>query len=193
MTIDEIINNALTEDLGNGDHTSLSTIPATATGRAELLIKENGIISGIEIARKVFKTIDPEIMFINLMDDGQIVKKGDIVFTVSGKSISILSAERLALNFLQRMSGISTTTRKMVDRLDGRNTKLLDTRKTTPNLRILEKLAVKAGGGFNHRFGLFDMILIKDNHVDFAGGIKAAIKATREYLEEKALTARSLI
>ncbi len=187
MTIDEIIKNALAEDLGNGDHTSLSTIPATATGRAELMIKENGTISGIEIARKVFKTVDPEIKFINLMDDGQMVKKGDIVFTVSGKSISILSAERLALNFLQRMSGISTNTRKMADKLDGYNTKLLDTRKTSPNLRVLEKLAVKAGGGNNHRFGLFDMILIKDNHVDFAGGIKAAIKAAHEYLKEKVL------
>ena len=187
MTVEEIIKNALAEDLGNGDHTSLATIPAGATGRAELMIKEDGVIAGIEVAEKVFKTVDPGIKFIGLMDDGQQVKRGDIVFTVSGKSISILSAERLALNFLQRMSGIATNTRTMADKLEGHQTKLLDTRKTTPNLRVLEKMAVRAGGGHNHRFGLFDMILIKDNHVDFAGGIMPAIDATRKYLEEKGL------
>lgn len=185
--MEEIIKNALAEDLGAGDHTSLATIPADATGRAELLIKEDGVIAGIEVAEKVFKTVDPDIKFIGLMDDGQRVKRGDIVFTVAGKSISILSAERLALNFLQRMSGIATSTRKMADLLEGLHTKLLDTRKTTPNLRSLEKMAVRAGGGYNHRFGLFDMILIKDNHVDFAGGIKPAIEATRKYLDEKGL------
>jgi nicotinate-nucleotide pyrophosphorylase (carboxylating) len=152
------------------------------------MIKEDGVIAGIEVAEKVFKAVDPEVKFIGLMDDGQRVRKGDIVFTVDGKSISILSAERLALNFLQRMSGIATTTRRMVDKLDGLNTRLLDTRKTTPNLRALEKMAVRAGGGHNHRFGLFDMILIKDNHVDFAGGIVPAIDATRKYLAEKGLT-----
>ena len=187
MTVEEIIKNALAEDLGSGDHTSLATIPAGATGRAELMIKEDGVIAGIEVAEKVFKTVDPEVKFIGLMDDGQRVRKGDIVFTVSGKSISILSAERLALNFLQRLSGIATYTRKMADKLEGHHTKLLDTRKTTPNLRVLEKMAVRAGGGHNHRFGLFDMILIKDNHVDFAGGIIPAIDATRKYLEEKGL------
>lgn len=188
MTMEEIIKNALAEDLGTGDHTSLATIPEDATGRAELLIKEDGVIAGIEVAEKVFKTVDPDTKFIGLMDDGQRVKRGDIVFTVDGKSISILSAERLALNFLQRLSGIATSTRKMADLLDGLHTKLLDTRKTTPNMRMLEKMAVRAGGGYNHRFGLFGMILIKDNHVDFAGGIKPAIEATRRYLEEKGLS-----
>ncbi|MCF8364478.1 MAG: carboxylating nicotinate-nucleotide diphosphorylase [Bacteroidales bacterium] len=187
MNIEEIIKQALAEDLGDGDHTSLSTIPANAKGRAELLIKEDGVVAGIEVAKRVFETVDPTVKFIGLMDDGQRVKKGDVVFTVAGKSISILTSERLALNFLQRMSGIATTTRKMVDKLENLHTKLLDTRKTTPNLRMLEKQAVKAGGGFNHRFGLFDMILIKDNHVDFAGGIKPAIEATHKYLHEKGL------
>lgn len=187
MTLEEIIKLALAEDLGDGDHTSLSTIPANATGRAELFIKEDGVVAGIEVAKKVFEAVDPEVRFIGLMDDGQRVKKGDVVFTVDGKSISILSAERLALNFLQRMSGIATSTRKMVDMIDGLSTKLLDTRKTTPNLRMLEKQAVRAGGGYNHRFGLFDMILIKDNHVDFAGGIKPAIEAAQKYLAEKGL------
>lgn len=185
--MEEIIKRALAEDIGDGDHTSLSTIPGNATGRAELVIKEDGVIAGIEVAKKVFETVDPTIKFIGLMDDGQRVKKGDVVFTVSGKSISILSAERLALNFLQRMSGIATSTRKMADVIDGLNTKLLDTRKTTPNLRSLEKMAVRAGGGHNHRFGLFDMILIKDNHVDFAGGIKPAIEATKAYLAKNNL------
>ncbi len=185
--MDEIIKQALAEDIGDGDHTSLSTIPENAIGRAELVIKEDGVVAGIELAKKVFEAVDPTIKFIALMDDGQKVKKGDIVFTVSGKSISILTAERVALNFLQRLSGIATSTRKMVDMLDGLNTKLLDTRKTTPNLRSLEKMAVRAGGGYNHRFGLFDMILIKDNHVDFAGGIKPAIEATMDYLAKKNL------
>ena len=188
MTMEEIIKKALAEDLGSGDHTSLSTIPENATGRAELLIKEDGVVAGIQVAEQVFKTVDPNLKFIGLMDDGQRVKKGDIVFTVDGRSISILSAERLALNFLQRMSGIATTTKMMTDKLEGLHTKLLDTRKTTPNLRALEKMAVKAGGGHNHRFGLFDMILIKDNHVDFAGGIVPAIDATRKYLTEKRMS-----
>jgi nicotinate-nucleotide pyrophosphorylase (carboxylating) len=187
MNIDEIIINALKEDIGDGDHTSLATIPLDATGKAELLIKEDGVIAGIEIAKKVFYHLDPSLKFIGLMDDGQKVRKGDIAFTVQGKSISILSGERLALNFLQRMSGIATTTNKMVSLLDGLKTKLLDTRKTTPNLRILEKYAVMAGGGTNHRSGLYDMILIKDNHVDFAGGISQAIEAAKDYLSKKSL------
>jgi len=186
-TIQEIIKYALAEDLGNGDHTSMSTIPADATGRAELMIKEDGVIAGIDVAKKVFEAVDAQVKFIGLMDDGQSVKRGDIVFTVDGKSISILSAERVALNFLQRMSGIATATRRMADKIEGLNVKLLDTRKTTPNLRALEKMAVRAGGGFNHRFGLFDMILIKDNHIDFAGGVKPAIEATHTYLSEKKL------
>lgn len=187
MTIEEIIRNALSEDLGSGDHTSLATIPADATGRAELIAKENGVVAGIEIAGKVYQQIDPDLKFVGLMDDGQQVQKGDVVLTVSGKSVSILSGERLALNFMQRMSGIATNTRKMVKKLDGLNVKLLDTRKTTPLLREIEKMAVRAGGGHNHRMGLYDMILIKDNHVDFAGGIEQAIHATRKYLTEKDL------
>jgi len=187
LIMEDIIKRALAEDIGDGDHTSLSTIPENATGRAELVIKEDGVVAGIELAKKVFETVDPTIKFIGLMDDGQKVKKGDVVFTVSGKSISILTAERVALNFLQRMSGIATSTRVMADKLDGLNTKLLDTRKTTPNLRSLEKMAVRAGGGYNHRFGLFDMILIKDNHVDFAGGIMPAIEAAKNYLDRKNL------
>jgi nicotinate-nucleotide pyrophosphorylase (carboxylating) len=187
MKIDEIVSAALKEDLGDGDHTSNSTIPAEATGRAELLIKEDGVIAGIEVAREVFRQVDPELKFVGLMDDGQAVRRGDIAFTISGKSISILSGERLALNFLQRMSGIATVTKKMTKLLKGLNTKLLDTRKTTPNLRLLEKYAVKAGGGYNHRFGLYDMILIKDNHVDFAGGIRQALDASKKYLAEKNL------
>ncbi len=187
MNVDEIIINALKEDIGDGDHTSLATIPQDATGKAELLIKEDGVIAGIEIAKKVFYHLDPSLKFIGLMDDGQKVRKGDIAFTVQGKSISILSGERLALNFLQRMSGIATTTNKMVSLLDGLKTKLLDTRKTTPNLRVLEKYAVMAGGGINHRSGLYDMILIKDNHVDFAGGISQAIEAAKDYLTKKSL------
>jgi len=187
MKIDEIVSQALKEDLGDGDHTSQATIPTDATGRAELLIKEDGIIAGINIAGEVFRQVDPELKFVGLLDDGQAVRKGDIAFTVSGRSTSILSGERLALNFLQRMSGIATATGKMVGKLKGLQTRLLDTRKTTPNLRLLEKYAVKAGGGYNHRFGLYDMILIKDNHVDFAGGIKQALDATKKYLAKKQL------
>jgi nicotinate-nucleotide pyrophosphorylase (carboxylating) len=187
MKIDEIVSLALREDLGDGDHTSQSTIPAEAMGRAELLIKEDGVIAGINVAKEVFRQVDPELKFVGLIDDGQNVRRGDIAFTVSGRSISILSAERLALNFLQRMSGIATATRRMTNLLKGTNARLLDTRKTTPNLRMLEKYAVKAGGGHNHRFGLYDMILIKDNHVDFAGGIRQALDATKKYLSENAL------
>ncbi len=187
MRIDEIIRQALAEDLGSGDHTSQATIPETATGRAELLIKEDGVIAGIDMARRVYRELDPALKFVALMDDGQPVKRGDIAFTVSGKSISILSGERLALNFMQRMSGIATATRQMTQRLDGLKVKLLDTRKTTPLLRELEKMAVRAGGGYNHRMGLYDMILIKDNHVDFAGGIRQAIEATQAYLKKNNL------
>lgn len=182
MTIEKIIEEALAEDIGNGDHTSLATIPASAQGRAELLIKEDGVIAGLDIARKVFAKIDPSLKFVALLDDGQGVKRGDIGFTVSGSSISILSGERLSLNFLQRMSGIATATHLMAAQLTGFKTKLLDTRKTTPLMRKIEKIAVKAGGGENHRMGLFDMILIKDNHVDFCGGISKAITAARQYL-----------
>ncbi|HNV50136.1 MAG TPA: carboxylating nicotinate-nucleotide diphosphorylase [Bacteroidales bacterium] len=187
MTIDEIIKAALAEDVGNGDHTSLSTIPQWAIGRANLLIKENGILCGVDIARKVFNTVDPDLDFQVFIEDGNDVVPGDIVFSVSGKVISILTGERLALNFMQRLSGIATNTRLMVNELKGTKARLLDTRKTTPNFRELEKMAVRTGGGENHRMGLYDMILIKDNHVDFAGGIKQAIKAVHNYIKDKAL------
>jgi len=169
MNIDQLIKEALIEDLGDGDHTSLSTIPQSATGRAKLVIKQEGILAGVEIAKKVFKVVDENISFKIFIRDGEKVNPGDIVFEAEGKSISILSAERLALNFMQRMSGIATSTNEIVQKLDGLNTKVLDTRKTTPLLRELEKYAVKAGGGENHRMGLFDMMMIKDNHIDFAG------------------------
>jgi nicotinate-nucleotide pyrophosphorylase (carboxylating) len=187
MTLKEIVALALQEDLGEGDHTSLATIPADATGKAGLLIKEEGVLAGVEVAREVFRQVDHDLEFTVFIGDGQKVKPGDVAFTVSGCSISILSGERLALNFMQRMSGIATATRQMTEQLKGLHTRLLDTRKTTPLLRALEKYAVKAGGGFNHRFGLYDMILIKDNHVDFAGGIKQAIEATHRYLNDKKL------
>lgn len=185
MTIDEIITQALQEDVQDGDHTSLATIPANAKGKARLLVKENGIIAGIRIAEKVFKQVDPTTKFKQFIEDGTEIKVGDIAFEVSGKSISILTAERLALNFMQRMSGIATKTNIYVNLLKGTKATVLDTRKTTPNLRLLEKEAVLLGGGENHRMGLYDMIMIKDNHVDFAGGIKQAIVATQQYLQSK--------
>lgn len=185
MNIDEHIKAALAEDIGDGDHSSLSTIPKSATGQAQLLIKEGGILAGVEIAKKVFHFVDPNIVFEKYIDDGSAVKTGDIAFKVSGLSISLLTAERLALNYMQRMSGIATKTNHYVQLLDGLNTKVLDTRKTTPLMRELEKLSVKLGGGENHRYGLYDMIMIKDNHIDFAGGISKAIDATHRYLDEK--------
>lgn len=187
MTIDAIIANAIAEDLGNGDHTSLATIPPEAAGSARLMIKEDGVICGVSVAEKVFMAIDKNLHFEVMIDDGQRVTSGDVAYIVSGRSVSILSGERLALNFMQRLSGIATATRRMVDQLEGLSTKLLDTRKTTPNLRELEKMAVRAGGGYNHRMGLYDMIMIKDNHVDFAGGIKPAIDAVQRYLTEKSI------
>lgn len=187
MTIDEIIDAALKEDIGNGDHTSLSTIPSSARGKARLLIKDSGIVCGIEIAFRVLHKVDNTLVIQRILSDGDRVTPSDIAFTVEGSSISILTAERLLLNFMQRMSGIATTTNLYVQQLKGTNTRLLDTRKTTPLLRELEKYAVKTGGGENHRFGLFDMILIKDNHIDFAGGIANAIKAVEAYLRSKDL------
>ena len=184
MTIDEIIEKALAEDIGDGDHTSLSTIPKEAMGKAKLLIKEDGILAGIKIAEKVFNKVDKNIVFNVLLKDGEKVKYGDIAFVVEGSSISLLSGERLALNFMQRMSGIATATGKIVEKLHGLKTKVIDTRKTTPNLRILEKESVVIGGGENHRMGLYDMIMIKDNHVDYAGGISKAIKSAKRYLIE---------
>ncbi|OAQ39607.1 nicotinate-nucleotide diphosphorylase (carboxylating) [Pedobacter psychrophilus] len=183
----QFIENALKEDVGNGDHTSLSTIPSDAIGKAKLLIKENGIISGVEIALQIFKAVDPHLKVDVKINDGTAVKPNDIVLYVNGKSQSILLAERLVLNTMQRMSGISTTTKRIVNLLEGTGTEVLDTRKTTPNFRFLEKEAVKIGGGVNHRFGLYDMILIKDNHVDFAGGIEKAITSSQKYLKENNL------
>ncbi len=185
MTIDKIIEQALIEDMGDGDHTSMATIPPESTGKAHLIAKESGILAGVEIAEKVFHTIDPSLIFNPLIKDGSDLNKGDIIFKVEGKSISILSGERLALNFMQRMSGIATFTRLLANQIKGTRAKLLDTRKTTPLLRELEKYAVKTGGGENHRMGLYDMIMIKDNHIDFAGGIGKAIDATQKYLKEK--------
>ena len=180
--LEPFILNALSEDIGDGDHTSLSTIPVGQTGTAKLLIKENGIIAGIEVALEIFKAVDPDLKLDVLIHDGDIVNSGDAAFYVSGSVHSILKAERLVLNTMQRMSGIASTTNRIVKKLEGTGTKVLDTRKTTPGLRYIEKLAVKIGGGVNHRFGLYDMILIKDNHVDYAGGIAKAISSAQSYL-----------
>ncbi len=182
-TVDEIIDRAITEDIGEGDHTSLACIPDDAKGVANLLVKEAGIIAGVEIAGRVFERIDDKLNVEYYIKDGNIVKYGDIVFKVSGLSHSILKAERLVLNIMQRMSGIATNTRKYVDELNNLKTRVLDTRKTSPGLRVLEKMAVKIGGAYNHRNGLYDMILIKDNHIDFAGGIEKAILKARNYLK----------
>ena len=183
--IELIISNAIREDVGDGDHTSLSCIPNTAIGKAKLLVKDNGIIAGIEFAKEVFKYVDADLQVETLIQDGSPVKYGDIVFYVQGKSQSILMAERLVLNAMQRMSAIATKTKLFVDLLDGTKTQILDTRKTTPGIRALEKWAVKIGGGVNHRFALYDMIMIKDNHIDFAGGITKAIEKTQAYLKDK--------
>ena len=182
--LDKLIELAIAEDIGDGDHTSLACIPKNAKGKAELLVKENGILAGMTVAKKVFNTIDSSIKFTPLLKDGTPIKVGDIAFYVEGSSLSILKAERLALNFMQRMSGIATKTNYYVSLLEGLPTKILDTRKTTPGLREIEKLAVKIGGGENHRMGLYDMIMIKDNHIDYAGGIENAIKTTQTYLKE---------
>ncbi len=184
MQLIDLIKYALSEDIGDGDHTSLSTIPSTATGKARLIVKEEGILAGMRIAPLVFELVDPKIVFNQLLQDGTAVKPGDIAFTIEGPSISLLSAERLVLNFMQRMSGIATVTNRYTKELEGLHTKVIDTRKTTPLMRELEKEAVRIGGGGNHRFGLFDMILIKDNHVDFAGGISQAIGAAQQYLKK---------
>ncbi|GAA4456365.1 carboxylating nicotinate-nucleotide diphosphorylase [Nibrella saemangeumensis] len=183
MNLQEFIRLALAEDIGDGDHTSLSTIPADARRRARLLVKEAGILAGVDVALAVFAEVDPHLQVTVQMQDGVPIKPGDIVLTVEGKAQAILQAERLVLNCMQRMSGIATYTRRMVNMLEGTRTQLLDTRKTTPNFRICEKMATKIGGAVNHRFGLYDMILIKDNHIDYAGGIEAAITKAVEYLQ----------
>lgn len=177
----KFIKSALSEDIGDGDHTSLSTVPADAIGKARLLVKDNGILAGVELAKMIFKIVDKSLKIKVLKKDGQPIKYGDIVLYVEGRDRSILTAERLVLNCMQRMSGIATVTNSIVKSLEGTKTKVLDTRKTTPNFRMIEKWAVTIGGGVNHRYGLFDMILIKDNHVDYAGGIKNALNAAFEY------------
>jgi nicotinate-nucleotide pyrophosphorylase (carboxylating) len=182
--LDEFIENALNEDIGDGDHTSLACIPRTAVGKIQLLIKEEGVLAGVDMAVKIFTKLEPEIKIELFKHDGDQVAPPDIAFIVEGSVIALLKAERLVLNIMQRMSGIATTTRQYVNQLKGLKTKILDTRKTTPGMRMLEKAAVKIGGGENHRFGLFDMILIKDNHIDFAGGIPNAIKRAQDYLKK---------
>ncbi|WP_142604485.1 carboxylating nicotinate-nucleotide diphosphorylase [Solitalea koreensis] len=182
--LQRFITESLIEDVGDGDHTSLSCIPAGTTGAARLLIKEHGILAGVDVAIEIFKQVDPDLHVEVLVHDGTLVKVGDVALIVRGNVHSILKAERLVLNTMQRMSGIATVTRQIVDLISGTKAKVLDTRKTTPGIRFLEKYAVKVGGGVNHRIGLYDMILIKDNHVDYAGGIQQAIKNAHTYLEQ---------
>jgi nicotinate-nucleotide pyrophosphorylase (carboxylating) len=179
----DFILRCLEEDLGDGDHSSLACIPAEATGKARLLVKENGLLAGCQVAYEVFKIVDRDLNFEQFIQDGTEINYGDIVFQISGRIQSILKAERLVLNIMQRMSGIATSTGKYVEKLKGLKTKILDTRKTTPGMRFLEKEAVRIGGGLNHRMGLYDMIMLKDNHIDYAGGIENAIRSTEEYLK----------
>ena len=183
--IDDLLDLAFAEDVGDGDHTTLSTIPADAMGKSRLIIKEDGVLSGVEIARKVLEKVDPSIKMEVFIGDGADVRKGDIAFTAEGPVRSLLVAERTMLNIMQRMSGVATQTAFYVKHLEGLRTRVLDTRKTTPGMRVLDKMAVKIGGGENHRMGLFDMVLLKDNHIDFAGGIRKAIQGAREYLAAK--------
>ncbi len=187
MDITNLIEMAIAEDIGSGDHTSLSCIPSDAIGKAQLLVKEKGILAGMDVASMVFQRIDKSLIFNPLLKDGDCITPGDIAFTIEGSNQSILKAERIVLNFMQRMSGIATKTNRYTQLIEGFNTKILDTRKTTPGLRLVEKMAVKIGGGQNHRMGLYDMIMIKDNHIDFAGGITAAINKTNTYLKENNL------
>ena len=182
--IDRLIDLAFAEDIGDGDHTTLSCIPEDAMGKSKLLIKEPGVLAGVEIAKEIFHRFDPTMQVEVMMEDGSEVKPGDVAMVVTGKVRSLLQTERLMLNVMQRMSGIATMTRRYVKQLEGTHTRVLDTRKTTPGMRMLEKEAVKIGGGVNHRIGLFDMILLKDNHVDFAGGIDKAIHRAKEYCKE---------
>ncbi|MCK5537013.1 MAG: carboxylating nicotinate-nucleotide diphosphorylase [Bacteroidales bacterium] len=181
--IDSLIDLAIKEDIGSGDHSSLSCIPEKANGKAKLLVKQDGIIAGLDIAHRVFNKIDNNLNINSYLNDGDKIKDGDIVFEVEGNVRNILQAERLVLNFMQRMSGIATKTRKYADLIKELDTKLLDTRKTTPGNRLIEKMAVKIGGGYNHRIGLYDMIMLKDNHIDFAGGIKNAVEKANEYIK----------
>jgi len=179
-----LIELAIAEDIGDGDHTSLATIPSDQRGRMKLLVKQDGIIAGVEIAEMVFKRLDPTVKFEKRIDDGTRVKKGDIVFYVEGRVLTLLQSERLVLNIMQRMSGVATQTAEYMKLIEGTKTMLIDTRKTTPGMRVLDKMAVKIGGGGNHRMGLFDMILLKDNHIDFSGGVYNAIMKAKEYLKK---------
>lgn len=185
--IDSIIDLALKEDIGSGDHSALSCVPENATGHAKLLIKDNGVLAGVELAKRIFHRYDPGLKIDIHLLDGTNVKVGDIAFEISGSSRSILATERLVLNFMQRMSGIATKTKAISDLIEGTSARLLDTRKTTPGIRALEKWAVTIGGGYNHRFGLYDMIMIKDNHIDYAGGVSAAIQRANDYIKEQSL------
>lgn len=191
--LDLIIKNAIREDVGDGDHSSLACIPVTATGKAKLLVKDEGIIAGVDFAKQVFRYVDKSLEVDVLINDGEAVKFGDIVFYVTGSSQSILKAERLVLNGMQRMSAIATKTNYYVKLLKGTGTKILDTRKTTPGIRALEKWAVKIGGGENHRFALYDMVMLKDNHIDFAGGITKAIEKTQQYLKDQNLDLKIIV
>ena len=182
--LDEFIQKSLQEDIGDGDHSTLACIPAEAKGKAKLLVKEKGIIAGIEVAKRIYELVDPTLDLVVYKKDGDTVEVGDIVFHVTGSSQAILTSERLVLNCMQRMSGIATQTNLVLQVIEGCKTKILDTRKTTPGIRFLEKWAVKIGGGENHRFGLYDMIMLKDNHIDYAGGIKNAIEKTKKYLND---------
>ncbi|RRJ90184.1 carboxylating nicotinate-nucleotide diphosphorylase [Flavobacterium macacae] len=188
-----IIENAIREDVGDGDHSSLACIPAHAEGKAKLLVKEDGLIAGVEFAKMVFHYVDPAMKIETFMEDGTPVKYGDVVFHVSGKSQSILKSERVVLNAMQRMSAIATKTKFFADLLEGTKTKILDTRKTTPGIRAIEKWAVRIGGGENHRFALYDMVMLKDNHIDFAGGITKAIAKTTDYLKENNLDLKIIV
>jgi nicotinate-nucleotide pyrophosphorylase (carboxylating) len=182
--LEEIIDNALAEDIGEGDHSTMACVPENARGKARLLVKEPGILAGVELAEMIFKRFDPNLKIEVMLKDGAQVKVGDVAFVIEGSSRSILSTERLVLNFMQRMSGIATQTNRICQLIEGTSVRLLDTRKTTPGIRFLEKWAVRIGGGYNHRFALYDMIMLKDNHIDYAGGIRPAIERTQAYLKE---------
>ena len=183
--VDALIDLCIREDIGDGDHSSLSCIPSDETGKMRLLVKQKGVLAGMEVAERVFKTLDGKVVFVPFLEDGCRVKPGDVAFEVEGRLVTLLQSERIVLNIMQRMSGVATQTAVYVDRLQGLKTKVLDTRKTTPGMRVLDKRAVKIGGGENHRMGLFDMVILKDNHIDFAGGITPAVQQCREYLRLK--------
>jgi nicotinate-nucleotide pyrophosphorylase (carboxylating) len=182
--INQLIDLAIAEDIGDGDHSSLSCIPSDAMGKVQLMVKQQGIIAGVEIAEKIYRRLDPNVEFERLIVDGTPVSPGDLVFYASGKTHSLLQSERIVLNMMQRMSGIATQTNRYVKKIEGTKAKILDTRKTTPGMRVFDKLAVRIGGGENHRMGLFDMIMLKDNHIDFAGGIEKAIEKAKDYLNK---------